>query len=124
MKKWEMSDGEMDRAYRLAKDPVTMVEILAGLNDVSVGCMKRKLKSLGLTVPEPEKEVRGGSCWSREEDEQLAQLMDEGYSPAAVAARMPGRSAKSVYNRWRRLQAVYLTQRRSYDSLKAAGTLK
>lgn len=124
MKAWEMTDGEISRSYRLAKDPVTMVEVLAGLNDVSVCRMKRKLKSLGLSVPEPEKEARVGSCWSREEDERLAQLMDAGYSPAAAAARMPGRSAKSVYNRWRRLQTVYLTQRRSYDSLKAAGSLE
>lgn len=112
MKALVMTDGELSRAFRLAKDPVMMVTVLAELNDVGTERMKRKLRSLGCVIPEPEKEIKSGSCWSREEDERLAELMDEGCSTAAAAARLPGRSAKSVYNRWRRLQAVYLAQRR------------
>lgn len=108
-----MTDGELSRAYRLAKDPVMMVTVLAELNAVGVARMKRKLRSLGLTVPEPEAEGHSGSWWSPEEDERLAELMDRGYTPAAVAAQLPGRSAKSVYNRWQRLQTVYLEQRRA-----------
>ena len=104
MKALVMTDGELSRAFRLAKDPVMMITVLAELNDVGVERMKRKLKSLGCDVPEPEKEVKSGSCWSKEEDEKLAKLMDEGCSTAAAAARLPGRSAKSVYNRWKRLQ--------------------
>lgn len=123
MKQWEMSDGEISRAYRLAKDPLMMVEILAGLNDVDVRTMKRKLRELGLTLPTVAKEGKAGKCWTREEDEQLARLMDAGYSPAAIAARMPGRSAKGVYNRWRRLQLLFLEERKAYDELTAANHL-
>lgn len=119
MKQWEMTDGEISRAYRLAKDPVMMVEILAGLNDVDRRTMKRKLRQLGLTVPTPDRESKAGSSWMREEDETLAKLMDAGYSPAAIAARLPGRSAKAVYNRWRRLQQLFLEERKAYDELTA-----
>lgn len=123
MTQWEMSDGEMERAFRLARDPVMMVEILAELNDVGVQVMKRKLKSLGCALPGA---AKGGTrrAWTREEDEQLAQMMDAGYSPAAVALRMEGRSAKGVYNRWKRLQQVYMRERRAYDDLAAAGQLE
>lgn len=110
---WEMTDGEMARAFRLAKDPITMIEVLAGLNAVGVRTMKKKLKELGLALPVTETGGQTGSCWSPEEDERLARLMDQGYSSAAVAARMPGRSPKSVYNRWRRLQGQYLQERRA-----------
>ena len=110
--RWEMTDGEISRAFRLAKDPVTMVEVLAGLNAVGLRTMKKKLRELGLSLPVSETDSRANRCWSVQEDQRLAELMDRGYSPAAAAARMPGRSPKSVYNRWRRLQERYLQERR------------
>ncbi len=107
---WEMTDFEIGRAYRLAKEPEMMIDILADLNAVSRRKMRRKMVSLGL-IPAKRQGAKSGSHWSAAEDKLLECAMDEGCSFAAAAARLSGRSVKSVRNRWERLQAHYLAAR-------------
>ena len=108
--KFYMTDFEIGRDFRLAKDPAMMVEVLAGLNAVSMRTMRRKLVSLGLLSAQRRGQARN-SRWVPEEDRVLEQGIEEGCSFAAVAARLPGRSVKSVRNRWQRLQASYMRER-------------
>ena len=108
---WEMTDFEIGRAYRLAKDPDMMIDILADLNAVSRRKMRRKMVSLGL-IPAKRQGAKSGSHWTAEEDKLLERAMEEGCSFAAAAARLAGRSVKSVRNRWERLQAEFLSARK------------
>ncbi|MBE6792298.1 MAG: hypothetical protein E7534_02185 [Ruminococcaceae bacterium] len=110
--RWEMTDFEIGRAYRLAKDPEMMIDILADLNAVSRRKMRRKMVALGL-IPAKRQGAKSGSHWSAEEDKLLERAMEEGCSFAAAAARLAGRSVKSVRNRWERLQAEFLSARKA-----------
>ena len=108
--KFYMTDFEIRRDFRLAKDPEMMVEILAGLNAVSQRTMRRKLAAMGL-LPAVRRGQACHSRWVPEEDRVLVRGIEAGWSFAAVAARLPGRSAKSVRNRWQRLQAGGMPER-------------
>ena len=108
--KFYMTDFEIRRDFRLAKDPEMMVEILAGLNAVSQRTMRRKLAAMGL-LPAVRRGQACHSRWVPEEDRVLERGLAAGWSSAAVAARLPGRSAKSVRNRWQRLQAGGMPER-------------
>lgn len=48
---WEMTDFEIGRAYRLAKDPEMMIDILADLNAVSRRKMRRADADVGRQAP-------------------------------------------------------------------------
>ena len=80
---WEMTDFEIGRAYRLAKDPEMMIDILADLNAVSRRKMRRKMVSLGL-IPAKRQGATRGSHWSPAEDKLLEQAMESGCSFAAA----------------------------------------
>ncbi len=105
-----MKDFEISQSYRQAKDPAMQVEVLAGLNAVSVRAMRQKLVSMGLIAAQRRGQARN-SHWVPEEDRVLEQAMEEGCSFAAAAARLPGRSVKSVRHRWQRLQEAYMRER-------------
>ncbi len=109
---WEMTDFEIGRAYRLAKDPEMMIDILADLNAVSRRKMRSKMVSLGL-IPAKRQGALRGSHWSAAEDKLLEEAMEAGCSFAAAAARLQGRSVKSVRHRWERLQAAFLSARKA-----------
>ena len=102
--KFYMTDFEIARDFRLAKDREMMVEVLAGLSAVSQRVMRRKLTSMGL-LPAVRRGQACHSRWVPEEDRILERGVEEGRTFAALAARLPGRSVKSVRNRWQRLQA-------------------
>ena len=108
--KFYMSDFEIDRSYRLAKDPAMQVEVLAGLNAVSVRTMRQKLVSMGLIAAQRRGQARN-SRWVPEEDRALEKAMEAGCSFSVAAARLPGRSVKSVRHRWQSLQEKYMRER-------------
>ncbi|MBP3388591.1 MAG: SANT/Myb domain-containing protein [Clostridia bacterium] len=107
---FHMTDHEIRQSYRQARDPVMQIQILAELNAVSVKMMRQKLVALGLISAQRRGQARH-SHWTAEEDRLLERSMDAGCSFAAVAARLPGRSVKSVRHRWHRLQEKYMRER-------------
>lgn len=111
MADWWMSDGEIASDYRLAKDQVMQVKILAELNDATLEETAEKLVSIGLmTKEEAEKSIRMIRAIGRGRDvtpameKECMKHYKEFYSDSAIA-ELVGTTRMAVLN-WRKRNRI------------------
>ena len=99
-----MTDFQIGKMYRLAKDKEEQIKIMAQLNACSE---KRIRKILGLPIPERQQAKR----WSAKEDEIIIDMTNNGYSCQEIA-KILGRSLNGLYNRRNYLISCGIINRR------------
>lgn len=96
-----MTENEICREYRMAKNQYDMIGILADLNEKSVADVCWILKSHGYDIPRCPK----NNAWKEEQEAQLVQMQREGKTLADMAAFF-GRSTKSIGKKLERMNLV------------------
>lgn len=99
-----MTDEELLREMRQAKDPAAHVQVLAELNAVATDTMRECLRDLGVDLPSKRRRPR------RFDEARARELLEAGKTDAEVAAAL-GVARRSIYD-FREAQGIPLVRQR------------
>lgn len=99
-----MTDEELLREMRQAKDPVAHVQVLAELNAVATDTMREYLRDLGVDLPAKRRRPR------RFDEARARELLEAGKTDAEVAAAL-GVARRSIYD-FRESQGIPMVRQR------------
>ena len=99
-----MTDEELLREMRQAKDPVAHVQVLAELNAVATDTMREYLRDLGVDLPAKRRRPR------HFDEARARELLEAGKTDAEVAAAL-GVARRTIYD-FREAQGIPLVRQR------------